>query len=136
MTEEVGTEERTLYGVRYEDMLLMLRLLAPQLASAFGHNIASRGCGERDPVAEARCAPARMRAHCVAQAKRPLTQSRSVSVPSRCGPLLLFLFPVVMMEPPRDWLAFLCIELPGLPLPLFGAGEQQLAIALARGGVV
>jgi hypothetical protein len=48
VTEEDGTEERTLFGVRQADMVPMLRFLAPQLASAFGHKFAPRKVdGER-----------------------------------------------------------------------------------------
>ena len=42
MTDSSCTEERAVYGVRYEDTELMLKWLAPPLASAFGHLIASR----------------------------------------------------------------------------------------------
>jgi hypothetical protein len=54
MTEAVGTEERTVYGVAYQDVGPMLRWLAPPLASAFGHMIAARTSDDRDIGAEDR----------------------------------------------------------------------------------
>ena len=82
VTEEAGTDERTLFGVRYADMFPMLSLLAPQLASAFGANIAPRGGrGQRDHVAEARRAPRRARVDSAAPAKhKKASQSRGGSI--------------------------------------------------------
>ena len=63
MIDSACTEERAVYGVRYEDPELMLKWLAPPLASAFWHLIAKRaGSANRDLDADEACAARRTRA--------------------------------------------------------------------------
>jgi hypothetical protein len=62
MTNSTGTENRPVFGVRFEDVLPMLRHLAPQLASRFAGNIASRRVEEsRDLDADDACTARRTR---------------------------------------------------------------------------
>ena len=81
VTEVVGTDDRKLYGVSYDHMLPLLRFLAPQLASAFGHKIAARPCTD-DLVAENQCAPRRTRAE-VAKSERGKPGSSTQKKPSQ-----------------------------------------------------
>ena len=62
MTDSAGTENRTVFGVRYEHMAPMLWYLAPKLASAFAHMIAPRSVESRDLDADDACWAPRTRA--------------------------------------------------------------------------
>jgi hypothetical protein len=63
VTDSAGDEDRAVYGVRFVDIVPMLKWLAPAAAAAFGDKIARRpGGGQRDLDADDACAARRTRA--------------------------------------------------------------------------